>query len=139
MFNKFWSQVVRWSMKDISKTDYNIKVQADNDVNSLIIESSEKLEDDTKLKASLLTPELDKEKQTLILKQIAPQRFTSEIKNIDPGAYSLKISRIKDEKVVDLKTKGLVVPESSVTKPLEYSGQCNNVSLLKSIAKITNG
>ena len=40
---------------------------------------------------------------------------------------------------MDLKTKGLVVPESSVTKPLEYSGQGNNVSLLKSIAKITNG
>ena len=30
MFNKFWSQVVRWSMRDISKANYDIKVKDDD-------------------------------------------------------------------------------------------------------------
>ncbi|MBO1223001.1 MAG: VWA domain-containing protein [Candidatus Scalindua sediminis] len=138
-FNKFWSQVVRWSMKDISKTDYNLKVQVENNTVSLLIESSTRFEDDTKLKISLLTPELDNDSQELILKQIAPQRFTAELRDINPGAYTVKISRIKDEKVVDLKTKGLIVPGSTIAKPLEYSDHGNNVSLLKNIAEITGG
>lgn len=138
-FNKFWSQVVRWSMKDISKTDYNLKIQTENNITSLLIESSTRLEDDTKLKVSLLNPEPDKDSLELTLKQIAPQRFTAELRDISPNAYTVKISRIKDEKIVDLKTKGLIVPESAIEKPLEYSNRGNNVSLLKNIAEITGG
>jgi Mg-chelatase subunit ChlD len=138
-FNKFWSQVVRWSMKDISKTDYNLKIQTENNITSLLIESSTRLEDDTKLKASLLTPEPDNGSWELTLKQIAPQRFTAELRDINPNAYTVKISRIKGEKVVDLKTKGLIVPESAIEKPLEYSNLGNNVSLLRNIAEITGG
>ncbi len=138
-FNKFWSQVVRWSMKDISKTDYNLKVQTEDNITSLLIESSTRLEDDTKLKVSLLKPESDKGSLELTLKQIAPQRFTAELRDISPNAYTVKISRIKGEKVVDLKTKGLIVPEGAIEKPLEYSNRGNNVSLLKNIAEITGG
>jgi hypothetical protein len=138
-FNKFWSQVVRWSMKDISKTDYNLKVQTEDNITSLLIESSTRLEDDTKLKVSLLQPEPDNGSLELTLKQIAPQRFTAELRDISPNAYTVKISRIKDEKIVDLKTKGLIVPESAIEKPLEHSNRGNNVSLLKNIAEITGG
>jgi hypothetical protein len=126
-------------MKDISKTDYNLKVQTEDNITSLLIESSTRLEDDTKLKVSLLTPESDKGSLELTLKQIAPQRFTAELKDINPNAYTVKISRVKDEKIVDLKTKGLIVPEGAVEKPLESSNHGNNVSLLKHIAEITGG
>jgi hypothetical protein len=126
-------------MKDISKTDYNLKVQTEDNITSLLIESSTRLEDDTKLKVSLLNPESDKGSLELTLKQIAPQRFTAELRDISPNAYTVKISRIKGEKVVDLKTKGLIVPESAIEKPLEYSNRGNNVSLLKNIAEITGG
>jgi uncharacterized membrane protein/uncharacterized protein YegL len=138
-FNKFWSQVVRWSMKDISKADYNLEVQTENNTTSILIESSKRLEDNTKLKVSLLTPELDNDSQELTLKQIAPQRFTAELGDINPGAYTVKISRIKDEEVVDLKTKGLIIPEGELEESLEYSNYGNNVSLLKNIAEITGG
>ncbi len=138
-FNKFWSQIVRWSMRDISKTDYNLKIETENNTISLLIESSTKLEDDTKMKVSLLTPELDNDIQELTLKQIAPQRYTTELRDTNPGAYTVKISRIKDGKVVDLKTKGLIVPEAIAAKPLEYSAHGNNISLLKNIAGITGG
>lgn len=138
-FNKFWSQVVRWSMKDMSKADYDLEVQVENDTTSILIESSTRLEDGTKLKVSLLTPELDNDSQELTLKQIAPQRFTAELRDINPGAYTVKISRIKDDKVIDLKTKGLIIPEGEHEESLEYSNYGNNVALLKNIAEITGG
>ena len=51
----------------------------------------------------------------------------------------MKISRVRDGKVIDLKTKGLLIPEKTVTKPLEYAVQGNNTSQLKNIAEITGG
>ena len=139
MFNKFWSQVVRWSMRDISKANYNIKVKTEEDAISLLLESSSQVEDGTKLEVSLLSPDFAGDDQELILKQIAPKRYSTELKDINPGTYNLKISRIKDGKIVDMKTKGLLVPEKTVTMPLEYAVQGNNVSYLKNIAEITGG
>ena len=139
MFNKFWSQVVRWSMRDISKANYDIKVKNDDNKITLQIESSTRLEDDTKLEISLLSPDYAGDVQGFLLKQVAPKRFISELKNISPGAYNLKISRVRNGKVIDLKTKGLLVPEKIATKPLEYAIQGNNVSQLKNIAEITGG
>jgi Mg-chelatase subunit ChlD len=139
MFNKFWSQVVRWSMRDISKANYDIKVKTDNNTVSLQIESSSLLEDGTKLEVSLISSDYVGNGQGLLLKQVAPKRFISELKDINPGTYNLKISRVRDGKVIDLKTKGLLVPEKTVTKPLEYAVQGNNTSQLKNIAEITGG
>ncbi len=138
MFNKFWSQVVRWSMRDISKANYDIKVKTDDTV-SLQIESSSLLPEDTKLEVSLISPDYSEDGQSLLLKQVAPKRFISELENVSPGTYNLKISRIRDGKVVDLKTKGLIVPQKTVTKPLEYAVLGNNISQLKNIAEITGG
>jgi len=75
MFNKFWSQVVRWSMRDISKANYDIKVITDDNVISLQIESSSLLADDTKLEVSLISPDYSENGQELLLKQVAPKRF----------------------------------------------------------------
>jgi len=139
MFNKFWSQVVRWSMRDISKANYDIKVKDDDNKIILQIESSTLLEDDTKLEVSLMSPDYTDNGQGFLLKQVAPKRFISELENINPGTYNLKISRVRNGKVIDLKTKGLLIPEKIATKPLEYAIQGNNVSQLKNIAEITGG
>ena len=46
---------------------------------------------------------------------------------------------MKDGKIIDLKTKGIIIPEKTATKPLEYAVHGNNVSNLKKIAEITGG
>jgi hypothetical protein len=126
-------------MRDISKANYDIKVITDDNTISLQIESSSLLADDTKLEVSLISPDYSENGQGLLLKQVAPKRFISELNDINPGTYNLKISRVRDGKVIDLKTKGLLVPEKTATKPLEYAVQGNNVLQLKNIAEITGG
>jgi uncharacterized membrane protein/uncharacterized protein YegL len=139
MFNKFWSQVVRWSMRDISKANYNMEIKADDNAVFLLIESSHEVADGTELVVNLISPDFTGSGQGLNLKQVAPRRFSTELKNVDPGTYNLKISRVKDGKIIDLKTKGLIVPEKISTIPLEYAVKGNNVSNLKNIAEITGG
>ncbi len=139
MFNKFWSQVVRWSMRDISKANYDIEVSADDNAVSLLIESSHQVSDGAKLVANLVAPDFVGSGQGLILKQVAPRRFSTELMDVDPGIYNLQISTVKDGKIIDLKTKGIIVPEKTSTKPLEYAVHGNNVSNLKKIAEITGG
>jgi hypothetical protein len=91
----------------------------------MLLESSSQVEDGTKLEVSLLSPDFAGNDQELILKQIAPKRYSTELKDINPGTYNLKITRIKDGKIVDMKTKGLLVPEKIVSTPLEYAVQGN--------------
>jgi hypothetical protein len=126
-------------MRDISKADYDIKVKTDENAITLLLESSSQVEDGTKLEVSLSSPDFAGDDRKLLLKQIAPKRFSTELKDVNPGTYNLKISRTKDGKIVDLKTKGLLVPERVASTPLEYAVQGNNVSYLKNIAKITGG
>ena len=126
-------------MRDISKANYDVKVKDDDSKIVLQIESSTLLEDDTKLEVSLISPDYSDNGQGFLLKQVAPKRFISELKDINPGTYNLKISRVKDGKVIDLKTKGLLIPEKKALKPLEYAVQGNNISQLKNIAEITGG
>ncbi|MHC4307448.1 MAG: hypothetical protein ACYSR7_02350, partial [Planctomycetota bacterium] len=118
---------------------YDIKIKDDDNKITLQIESSTLLEDDTKLEVSLISPDYTDNGQGFLLKQVAPRRFISELKDINPGAYNLKISMVKDGKVMDLKTKGLLIPEKIATKPLEYAVQGNNILQLKNIAEITGG
>jgi Mg-chelatase subunit ChlD len=67
MFNKFWSQVVRWSMRDISKANYDIKIKSNDDTVSLQIESSSLLEDGTKLAVSIISPDYAGNGQDLLM------------------------------------------------------------------------
>ena len=60
------------------------------------------------------------------------------VDGVGTPAYHADVA-IKDGKIVDLKTKGLMIPEKATSTPLEYSVQGNDVLLLKDIAEITGG
>ena len=158
-YNKFWSQALRWSMKDIPESDYSLKPVMIKNKPHLIIESFHK-EDlvsdisksndnaDTPVELKVLLYKTEPNPQSLIpnplykelaLRQIGPKSYVSSLEGVEPGNYFTNVQFVKDGKILSNKTKGLIIPQFKVTKSFDSGKLYNNVKLLKEIAKKTNG
>jgi hypothetical protein len=82
--------------------------------------------------ASVVKPDLSHE--TVSLKQSGPGRYKAEFDAGQMGTYLLRVSEVKDGKVVESQNTGAVVSYSPEYKDLEP-----NYSLLKSLAEDTGG
>ena len=136
-YNKFWSQTVRWAMRDKPKGSYALKIDDSKGERTLIIESGGELEDDAQLQVHIFPPNSDE--QELNLKQVAPKRYTASLEGLKPGPYSLDFSRVEGGKVVDRTVKGMLIPPEKAPVPVEDATQGNNTELLEVISQRTKG
>ena len=136
-YNKFWSQTVRWAMRDKPKGSYALKIDDSKGERTLIIESGGELEDDAQLQVHIFSPNSDE--QELNLKQVAPKRYTASLEGLKPGPYSLDFSRVEGGKVVDRTVKGMLIPPEKAPVPVEDATQGNNTELLEVISQRTKG
>lgn len=162
-YNKFWSQALRWAMKDIPESEYTVKVKYVDNKPYLFIESFHKDElyntnkhgtnkenEQTELKVRLYKSQnqqknnLNQAKQSgkydeLQLRQIGPRSYISPIESYEPGNYFTNVLFTRNEKVLSSKTKGLVIPQFKTIKPYDTGKHHNNVEVLKEISAITGG
>ncbi|MEE9585061.1 MAG: VWA domain-containing protein, partial [Candidatus Brocadiales bacterium] len=136
-YNKFWSQTVRWSMRDKPKGNYALKVDDSGGERTLIIESGGEWKDDTQLQVRMISADL--EEQELNLRQVAPKRYVAALEGLEPGPYTIDFSRIEGGKVVGRMTKGVLVPPEKASTSAEDATQGNNTRLLEAIAQRTKG
>ncbi len=136
-YNKFWSQTVRWSMRDKPKGSYSVKVEEDDGKRMLVIESGGDWKEDAQLKARIISQ--DSEVQELNLRQIAPKRYTADLEGLKAGPYNIDFARVEGNGVVGRMTKGVLVPQEGKAIAVEDVTRGNNVGLLKLIAQRTNG
>jgi uncharacterized membrane protein len=136
-YNKFWSQTTRWAMRDKSKGDYTVKVEDRDNKTYLVVESSGEEEKDSQLRLRLFSSNL--EANDLSLRQVAPKRYVASLEGYKPGTYTLDVSMLKDNNVIDHMTKPVVVPPPSTVAPPEGLSQGNNTELLEALAQLTHG
>ena len=157
-YNKFWSQSLRWAMKDIPESDYSLKVEVVNNKPFLFIESFYKDEQlsagkeniknnmTTEIKVLLYNTGVDSQSfknnpqyEELLLRQIAPKKYISSLEKVKPGNYFTNVLIEKNGKILSNKAKGLIIPQFKVSKPSDTGKLYNNVPILKRIAQITDG
>ena len=160
-YNKFWSQALRWTMRDAPASDYSLKVEEIDGKPHLIIESffkGEQIEATTKRSAGLITPSdmkvllyknspdgkstisTNSRPKELLLRQIGPTSFMSSLENFEPGNYFTNVLFMKSNKVLSNKVKGVIIPQFKVTANLSDSGKhYNNLELLQKVAEVTDG
>ncbi|MFQ5862071.1 MAG: VWA domain-containing protein [Candidatus Brocadiales bacterium] len=136
-YNKFWSQTVRWSMKDKPKGNYAVSVEEGEEGVVLVIESEGEWKDDAQLRVRIFSS--DFEGQELTLRQVAPKRHVAAFEGQGPGPYTIDISRVEEGKVVDRVTKGVLIPPKKSSVAVEDTTRGNNVELLKAVAQRTKG
>lgn len=168
-YNKFWSQSLRWAMKDIPESEYAVKVKTMDNVPYLFIESfykddllntGNRKENDkikpVELKVRLYNTkptrpgsekddninvaEHNREYEELLLRQIGPGSYISPLDSFEPGNYFTNVLFTRDNKVLSSKNKGLIIPESKISaKPFDSGKFYNDVATMKKIANITGG
>ncbi len=160
-YNKFWSQALRWTMRDTPASDYSLKVDKIDGKPYLIIESffkEEQIGATTTKSTGKITPSdmkvllyknspdgkstilADSKPQELLLRQIGPTSYMSSIENLKPGNYFTNVLFMKSDKVLSNKVKGLIIPQFKAATTFSDSGEhYNNVELLRKVSEITSG
>lgn len=134
-FSKFWSQAVRWAIRDETPWDYRLSAYQRGDRTILQAESYDSEED------NLLQIRLPRGAQNdeLTLLPVAPRVYEATIPGKRQGSFSVVLLKRKDGKVVNQKNETVMVSRLPGESLDEYRQQYPNRDLLRALADGTGG
>ncbi|NOT53187.1 MAG: VWA domain-containing protein [Deltaproteobacteria bacterium] len=134
-FSKFWSQAVRWAIRDETPWDYRLSAYQRGDRTILQAESYDTDED------SLLQIRLPRGAQNdeLTLLPVAPRVYEATIPGKRQGSFSVVLLKRKDGKVINQKNETVMVSRLPGEALDEYRQQHANRDLLRALADGTGG
>ena len=134
-FGKFWSQAVRWVIRDQTPWDYRLSVQPRGDHRVLQAESYDS--DEEGMLQARLPREIQSDELTLI--PIAPRLYEATLPLGCRGNFPVTIMKRKDGNVINQKTEMVMVSQTTGESPEEYRQQDANRDLLRALAEGTGG
>ena len=129
-YDKFFSQLVRWSMRPTGETqNYSVVTRVEDGKLQVIVDALDK--DDEFLNfldvaGTVVSPDMTS--QSLELRQTAPGRYVGEAQVGDSGSYFVNLIPGADQGII---RTGVNVPYSS-----EFRDRETNIELLKSLAQV---
>lgn len=134
-FGKFWSQAVRWSMRDETAWEYRISMPQRRNRTVLRVESYDSDQDGI-LQARLprgATSDL------ITLMPVAPRVYEAVMARRQQGSFPVTIIKRKDGQVVNQKTQTVMVSRTADASLDEYRQQHPNRDLLRALAEGSGG
>ncbi len=134
-FTKFWAQVVRWTMRSVSETDFQVATDIRDGQGVVTVDA---VSDDgtfvnfLSLGGRVLTPALDAD--PLEFEQTAAGRYEARFRAKDVGTYLVNLDYESEDGAGGTSTTGAAVSYSE-----EYRRFKTNEKLLDEIASITKG
>ncbi len=134
-FGKFWSQAVRWAIRDETPWDYRLSVQQRGERTVLQAESYDSDEEGT------LQVRLPRGTQSdeLTLLPVAPRVYEATLPVKRQGSFPVTIVKRKGGKVVNQKNEIVMVSQAPGESLDEYRQQYPNRDLLRDLAEGTGG
>lgn len=134
-FGKFWSQAVRWAIRDETPWDYRLSVHQRGERTVLQAESYDS-DDDGLLQARISE---GARSEDLTLMPVAPRVYEATLPAGRRGSVPVTIIKRKDGKIVNQKNDIVLIGESSSASLEEYRQQHPNRDLLRELADATGG
>lgn len=136
-FRKFWTQVVRWSLRGQLSQNYQMHTEIQDGVGHVVIDAVDPKGDFINFldfQGGLVKPDLERE--PLAFKQTGPGRYEASFPVGDTGSYyvSAHTGGEGEGEEPSLITGGLAIPYSP-----EHSESKSNEGLLRRIADISGG
>ena len=134
-FGKFWTQVIRQTMRKSDARGIIVETERDGNRASLTVDAVNELGqflNNAEVELTLIDPQLKRTKS--ILKQSAPGRYKSDFKTPQSGAYHMEIALKQNDKVLYRQSRGISVGYSD-----ELRIRPTNDALLRSIAESSGG
>ncbi len=134
-FGKFWSQAVRWAIRDETPWDYHLSAQQRGERTVLQAESYDNDEE------GILQARLPRDTQSdeLTLIPVAPRVYEAALPGKHQGSFPVTIVKRKGEKVVNQKNEIVMVSQAPGESLDEYRQQYPNRDLLRELAEGTGG
>lgn len=134
-FKKFWSQTIRWTLREGSRTIYNVSGAVQGRMGKFVIDAVEPdggYANNINPAGSVVRP--NNSSQPILFEQIAPGRYSASFPMDAPGKYLAAFSYTTKEGQKGFFTGGLALPYSP-----EYGDIESNDLLLKDIATASGG
>jgi uncharacterized membrane protein/Mg-chelatase subunit ChlD len=135
-YKKFWTQLVRWSMRSVATGNVSLATQRDGEqiiVTADVLDKENRFVNFAELKGTVITP--DMKSKPLVLSQIAPGRYKGTIPDAaEPGTYFVSLTAQVPGADPTLHSTGVSVPYPAEFRELE-----SNPDLLDQIALSTSG
>jgi Mg-chelatase subunit ChlD len=134
-FGKFWSQAVRWAIREQTPWDYRLSAQQRGGRTILQVESSES--DAESIWQARLPQGTPSDELTFV--PIAPRVYEATLPLKRQGSFPVTITKRKDGKVVTQRTEMVMVSAAPHESLEEYRRQDANRDLLRELAEGTGG
>jgi len=134
-FGKFWSQAVRWAIRDETPWDYRISARQRGDRTVLQAESYDNDED------GILQARLPRGAHTdeLTLLPIAPRVYEATLPMKRQGSLQVTLLKRRGSQIVNQKNETVMISQSPGESLEEYRQQHPNRDLLRELADGTGG
>lgn len=134
-FSKFWSQAVRWAMRDETAWEYRISMPQRRNRTVLRVESYDSDQD------GILQARLPRgsSSDTITLMPVAPRVYEAALSHTHQGSFPVTIVKRKGGKVVNQKTQTVMSSRVIDASLDEYRQQHPNRALLRELAESTGG
>ena len=134
-YGKFWSQAVRWAIRDETPWDYRLSAQVRNERTILQAESFDS--DD----GGVLQIRVPRGGRTdeLTLMPVAPRVYEAVMSGKRQGSFPVTILKRKNGRVVNQKNEIVMVRQSTGDALAEYRQQHPNRDLLRELSEGTGG
>src|SRR5262249_16216237 len=110
-FNKFWSQLTRWTLRTGTRSDTVATVSRTDDVGEVLVDAIDpKGEFINFLDSQVGVVAPDKTRTVLDLEQIGPGRYRGRFPAPQEGVYLVGMAQRRGEQMVGSQLAGLVVP-----------------------------
>jgi hypothetical protein len=134
-FNKFWSQLTRWTLRSGSRSDTVARVERRDEVGEVVLDAVDgKGEFINFLDSQVGVVAPNRERTVIDLEQVAPGRYRGRFPAPQEGVYLVGMAQRSGERVVGSQLAGLVVPYAQELRDLGV-----DETLLQELADLTSG
>ena len=134
-FNKFWSQVTRWTLRTGTRSDTVATVSRTDDVGEVLVDAIDpKGEFINFLESHVGVVSPDKTRTVIDLEQIGPGRYRGRFPAAQEGVYLVGMAQRRADQMVGSQLAGLVVPYGREFRDLGV-----DESFLRELSELTGG
>ncbi len=134
-FNKFWAQLVRWTLRSGSRSDTVAMVERRDRTGEVVVDAIDGKGDFINFldsQVGVVAP--NRERSVIDLEQVAPGRYRGRFPAPQEGVYLIGMAQRSGEQVVGSQLAGLVVPYAQELRDLGV-----DEARLRELAELTGG
>jgi uncharacterized membrane protein len=134
-FNRFWAQLVRWTLRTTTRSDIVPLVSRRDGVGEIVVDAVDgKGEFINFLEAQVGVVAPDRRRTVIELEQVGPGRYRGRFPATQEGVYLIGMAHRREDRVVGSQLAGLVVPYAQELRDLGV-----DETALRELAELTGG